>query len=470
MKHFKNTLLFVVSGLTILSSCMKDTDIEDRPTPGSVNKWIYETMANNYLWYNEIPDSASLDMNQDAEEFFTLLLSGKDGKVINADEGHHYFSTIEKKDKKSKAINSESTYGFEYAVMKQGNETPKKYAALVLYVLPNSPASVAKLKRGDWIIGVNSNSFNIEDHSILQRGAKAQFYLGKYDLLSKTITPTNQSIEIGNSKYVEDTPFLKDSVYTYGDKRIGYLAYNHFTSGSNGDTDTKYNKEMQDIFASFKENNVNEFVLDLRYNGGGEVRCAQLLSSLLAPSGALGNTFCIMEYNDKNPQKNNTLTFEKAASVADGNLDLKRLFVLTGKNTASASEAVINCLIPYMGKSNITLIGAQTIGKPVGSVSYGSNTDFDWIINPIVLRIYNKDREANYEDGFTPDIKKDDLVIDHNYLELGDTNEYLLSIALAQITGKMKSTEYRPGIPKQTFIYNSIDEKKTNGMLIFPKE
>ena len=52
-----------------------------------------------------------------------------------------------------------------------------------------------------------------------------------------------------------------------------------------------YNLYLQQLFEKFKSRNVNEFVLDLRYNGGGLVNCAQLLASLLVRENVLGEPF-----------------------------------------------------------------------------------------------------------------------------------------------------------------------------------
>ena len=76
------------------------------------------------------------------------------------------------------------------------------------------------------------------------------------------------------------------------------MVYNHFTSGPDGDKDETYNNELRQQFGAFKAEGVEEFVLDLRYNGGGLVTSAQILAELLAPESALGNTFCYLQYND----------------------------------------------------------------------------------------------------------------------------------------------------------------------------
>lgn len=466
MNH-KDCFCFILGCLSaVITSCSVDNPKPDPTLDENVNAWIYDIMEKHYLWNDEIPGKESLDMTATPDKFFNRLLSDKDGKVLKGETEHHYFSRIEKKKTSTKSINEESTYGFDFATAEMPGT--KTRVAWIIYILPNSPAAEAGLKRGDWILGVNSQTPNISDISVLRNGNAVTFYTGIYNPANKNWTVTN-SVNIAASRPVEDTPFLKDSVYHDGNKNIGYLAYNHFSSGPDGYEDKTWDKQMKQIFANFKSRNVNEFVLDLRYNGGGLVTSAQLLTSLLAPATDLGKIFCKMEYNNNYKDKNKSLSLESLSSVSGENLDLERVFVLVGPNTASASEAVINCLIPYIGRSNITLIGEQTIGKIVGSEQYGDNQDYDWLISPIVLHIKNADGKADYEDGFAPDIKVEELFVNNTLYPLGDRREMLLSAAFSQILGiGLKSTPSE-NTDHTKVIFNSTLNKRTNGMLLFPQ-
>ena len=464
-KHYCCFFLGCLS--TIITSCSVDDPKPDPTLDENVNAWTYDIMEKHYLWYDEIPAKESLDMTTAPDKFFNLLLSDKDGKVLNGKAGHHYFSRIEKKKTSTKSIDEESTYGFDFAIAQMPGT--RKYVAWIIYILPNSPAAAAGLERGDWILGVNSEMPNISDISVLRSGSAATFYTGKYNSANKSWTVTG-SVDIAASRPVENTPFLKDSVYHYGSKNIGYLAYNHFSSGPDGYKDKTWDTQMRQLFANFKSKNVNEFVLDLRYNGGGLVTSAQLLTSLLAPAEDLGKTFCKMKYNENYKDNNKSLSLESASSLSGENLDLNRLFVLIGPNTASASEAVINCLIPYMGRSNITLIGEQTIGKTVGSEQYGDNQDYDWLISPIVLHIKNADGKADYEDGFVPDIRVEELVVNNTLYPLGDRRDMLLSVAFRQIMGTGLKSSPAGNTEHTKMIFNPILNKRTNGMLLFPQE
>lgn len=455
-------LMGLLAVLLLVPSCSTDDKVPDLSDEGT-NDWIYKIMTDYYLWNEDIPAKGNLNFSQSPDKFFDSLLSDQDG--VKYGDGWLPFSRIEKKEEETKAVTAADSYGFEFASYKNGN----LYYAWVLYVLPDSPAAEAGLKRGDWIIAVGSETPNVTNTSAFYSGSETTFLLA--DVVRKgneVIFYKRRTISIAASRAVEDTPFLKDSVYTINGKKIGYLVYNNFSSGPD-DESTVYDDRMKQIFAEFKAENVSEFVLDLRYNQGGLVTCAQLMTSLLAPADALGKTFCIMEHNEKQSKRDEALLLKKNAEIGNANLDLKRIYVLTGGVTASASEAVINCLIPYLTRSNITIIGEKTIGKRVGSNTFGTKEEYGWLLHPITLRIYNADHNADYANGFEPDVKLEELVIGNELLPFGDTGEILLSEALSQITG-LKSRSVRTESEGSILLVpSSLERKQTKG-LVFESE
>ena len=176
-----------------------------------------------------------------------------------------------------------------------------------------------------------------------------------------------------------------------------------------------------------------------------------------------------MEHNKKQSKRDEALLLKKNAEIGNANLDLKRIYVLTGGVTASASEAVINCLIPYLTRSNITIIGEKTIGKRVGGNTFGTKEEYGWLLHPITLRIYNADHNADYANGFEPDVKLEELVIGNELLPFGDTGEILLSEALSQITG-LKSRSVRTESEGRILLApSSLERKQTKG-LVFESE
>ena len=74
-------------------------------------------------------------------------------------------------------------------------------------------------------------------------------------------------------------------------EKIGYLVYSAFESG--------FDQELFDVFKEFKSQNITEPILDLRYNGGGDVTSANLMSSCIAGDFCVDKTFTSYRYNDE---------------------------------------------------------------------------------------------------------------------------------------------------------------------------
>lgn len=442
--------------LFTFSACEKEDNKEEGDN--ATNRWIENTMREYYLWYEDIPNGKKLDYTADPTVFFRSLLSRQDGKDNpQVSGGHYYYSAIKKKASATTRadMSEEPTLGFEFQSWIL-NSQGTLYGANVLYVLPGSPAEKGGLKRGEWIHRINGKPVDKDNIN---------------DLLGTKPVELEVSTSFQNSKVrfvelvparVEDNPvFLAEVLQNQstGGKKVGYLVYNHFTAGPGGDGDLTYDNALRWAFARFKAEGVEEFVLDLRYNGGGLVTSAQLLAEMLAPISALGSTFCDLIYNDK---MSKTVTYKLEGT--EENLNLPQLLVLTGNRTASASEAVVNGLRPYY---KVTLLGERTEGKNVGSITLSSDK-YDYELHPIVCRIYNAVGFTDYATGFPPqwELLGNDRMVSG---ELGDyQNDILLKVALKTIVDghvpvqkPTRSTGF-DAIPD----YNSLDRKAVNGVRI----
>ncbi len=126
---------------------------------------------------------------------------------------------------------------------------------------------------------------------------------------------------------------------------------------------------------------------------------------------------------------------------------------------------MINSLIPYLSRSNITIIGEKTIGKRVGSNTFGTKEKYGWLLHPITLRIYNADHEADYANGFEPDVKIEELVIGNDLLPFGDMNEMLLGEALSRITGLKNQPACAESEGRISLVPSSLGRKQTKGLI-----
>jgi hypothetical protein len=163
------------------------------------------------------------------------------------------------------------------------------------------------------------------------------------------------------------------------------------------------------------------------------------------------------EFNDRYASYNVTETFAKK-----GNLNLNRLFFIVSQNTASASELLINSLIPYL---DVQLIGpTHTHGKPVG---FYPISVFDWYIFPVSFRTINKNGDGNYFNGLDLDYQ----VVDGLNKDWGETGEGCLSSVLNYISSgsyaRMGYTvEQRAALTEEVQNSNTrLAEPKFKGMI-----
>lgn len=110
-------------------------------------------------------------------------------------------------------------------------------------------------------------------------------------------------------------------------------------------------------------------------------------------------------------------------------LSLPRVYILTSKHTASASEATINSLKPYM---DVVVIGENTVGKGVGMQTI-STYKYKYALVPITFRFYNCEGESIPDNGITPDFYVSDGY-DTPKREIGELSEPLLAKAIELIT------------------------------------
>jgi len=443
---------------TIFTSCQgEDRRLEYKDIEGA-NSQIYSLMDSVYLWYDEIPVSNKLNFYANPDIFFYTLLSSKEKKNSS------YYSWIEQKEVATKSIDESSSYGFEFMIY----TTDSTRYARVLYVLPESPASDAGLKRGNWILGFDDKKITISNYTELLTGNGIKLTLGAFTGNAKNPLIESDSLTLAAARAVNNDPILVNKVLTStSGSKIGYLMYNHFSTGpgDNADDNT-YENKLRQIFTTFKSQNVQEFILDLRYNPGGYLSTSQLLSTMLAPSSALDKTFCVTKFNAKMDPAQYTYTFNSSLIKDGANLNLSRLYVLVSNYTASASEALINGLKPFM---KVTLIGTTTEGKNLGSQTY-EFSKFNWIIHPIVCMIYNAENKSDYAIGFKPDVVLKESADYNAFKELGDENEIMLKQALALINGAsiVKTARTKSVSIGLNIGQSSLDRKKTNGVWLAP--
>lgn len=452
---------FIVLGLTFASCDNNDDPIQssnnlDKP----INDFIWKGMNSWYNWQPNVPDLANTkDDDQDAyntylngfadpEDLFYSLLSQEEIK-INPDGTKTYrFSWIVKDfvDLNNQFQGISKSFGFRLTSLQIN--TAGDYIFYVRYVAPNSPASDAGIQRGDIFNAINGTIVNTGNYNDAVDGFSNEtvtlsFVSENNGVLTPIIDKTITAVEIS-----EDPVYLKKVFPDIHGKKVGYLVYNGFRSS--------YNDELNAAFADFKNEGIQELILDLRLNGGGSVETTAYLASMIY-ANAGNDKFAILKYNSKHPDRNGTAYFYNTLNVYDENgkdtgvnetinrlTGINQLYVLASGSTASASEMIINGLRPFM---QVKVIGTTTYGKNVGSITLYDSPSSDYTkessansahlyaMQPIVFQIYNKLDQSDYINGFDPDIEVKEYQFWNNILPFGDENEVVLKAALDDIRG-----------------------------------
>lgn len=427
--------LFLLFGLMAIISSCKDDELEKEvsqnpKTDTYVNNWIYDVMDEVYLWTDNIPSDVDKALDP-SDYFYELLYSGDRFSVIVPDYDK-LISTLD-------GVTKDPGYEFQLLQV-QGSED---VIAVVTYVKHNSPAVDAGLQRGDVITHINGTKLNINNYRIISEVSEEthNVLFDRYNTTSQALE-TQPEVSVSPIVLSENPNFLSKVITTPGGKKVGYYVYNFFSPGVGNSTE--YDDQIKSIFADFQAQGIQELVLDLRYNSGGSISSAVTLASLIGIGVDETKIFSENKWNDlyqnyiESREDGDEILRTRFLNLSENigdQLASGKVYILTGSRTASASELIINGLIPYM---TVHQIGETTIGKNVGSIPIEDNENEQntYGLLPIVMKTHNSLGQSNYENGFTPG--PEDQVRDISALPLyplGDMSEPLLARAIEHIDG-----------------------------------
>ena len=399
----------------------------------ALDSWMYDIMQQNYLWYGSMPSYDDVNL--------FLAPAGFLAKVKASNDSYSFVDSVME--------TPLPTYGFDYSLVRS-QDIDTAYNALVTYVITGSPAEKAGLQRGNWIMKVDTSYISKKYETALLQGTQARDLVmgvwkevipeveeGEEELEPvHKVVPNDITLKMGAAQIVEDNPFHKSKILDLSTGKVGYLMYNSFTAGTKDDPE-KYNNELREWSAELAQENINKVILDLRYNAGGTLDCVQLLSTILAPSYYLDQKMTFLEYNDKNIDKDATLTFDQQLLKNGKNLDLNTLIVLISGETAGAPEMLMNNLNNKIQK--LIGIGSSTKGQNVATEKF-INEEFSWAVNPVVCTVYNSEHDT-FSGGFQPHYSVSSSTDYSTFLPFGDPKEALLSVAIGVLEGTYPPTD-----------------------------
>lgn len=369
---------------------------------------FYELMQSWYLWYDEMPEI-------DPSEYSNP--QGVLEEVRYKSDYWSYITTVEKFEQYYKE-GSFTGYGFGYNSDAEGN-------VRITFTYEESPLREAGIKRS-WIIDkVDGEEITSKKHLNELLGNPE---VGESNTFLAYHSPSGDTVEqTFTVEEIKKNTILHSSIIEQNSQKIGYMVLNSFIENTS--------QELYEVFQNFSQENIDEIIIDLRYNGGGMLSRANEVGDYVIDDNHIDEIFAQIMHNDKKEDQNNYHYFKQDSLSL--NWSLPKVYFITTGSTASASEALINGLKPY---KEVYTIGKKTYGKPVGMYGFYDNKEY-YAFVPVCFRIANANEVADYYDGIPVDVEETDDITK----KFGDPEEASLKQALNHIeTGAFKHNKSVP--------------------------
>ena len=382
---------------------------------GQINEW--------YLFPETLPASLSPTPYASVQAYVDALTATARGQGRD-----RFFTYITSIAEENAFLNSGATAGFG---IRLSYDSPSS-RVFVLEAFEGAPALAAGLDRGTEILAIGTSTGNLQTvTSLFAQGGSGAVN----SALGPSTAGTSRVLRFRNAAGVEITTTVSKADFAIqpvsprygvqiidnGGTQVGYINLRTFIDSAE--------PQLRDAFLQFRNAGVTELVIDLRYNGGGLVRTAELFADLLGRNRFANEVQSVTRFRASKSANNETRNFQaQAQSVAPTRI----AFITTG-GSASASELVINAMIPYHDP-NMALIGSNTYGKPVGQIGL-DRAACDDRIRIVALATENAAGNANYFGGLASSLTNSCQAPDDITLPLGDPGEASMARALGFLSG-----------------------------------
>ncbi len=382
---------------------------------GVLNEW--------YLFPETLPTNLDPAPYTTVDSYIDALTAN--ARAQRRDRYFTYLTSIAAEDA---FYNSGSSAGFGIRLTTQTN--PGR--AFIAEAFEGAPALAAGIDRGDEIISIGTSTANLRAVSdiIASEGtagvtnALGPNTAGTARVLrmngpsgDRTVTVSKADYSLGPVSSRYGAKVIND-----GGRQVAYLNLRTFISTADN--------QLRTAFAQFKAAGITDFVIDLRYNGGGLISTAELMGDLMGGNRFSSDVFDVITYRPEKSSNNTTKRF----AVQTQSVSPVRIAFIGTTSTASASELVINGLVPFYG-SRLALVGTNTYGKPVGQVAIDKSACDDRL-RVIAFSVKNSANSDAYYDGLRTAVTTTCSAGDDLTKPLGDATEASTRAALDFLAGR----------------------------------
>ena len=362
-------------------------------SPTATKASILSTARDYYFFDTLIPASGlnPADATQTPEAFLDAITANARAQGMD-----RHFSYLTTKEASAAFFDEGTSLGFGVGIKKVGATQ-----LFVTQVFGGSPAAGAGLARGDEFLAIAPSAAALDDAAnqlpaLLAADAATPGALSA--AFSSSVQGTTRwfrlrrvggaTVEVQATTAVYSLDPVPDAaaprLVQVGGKKVGYIVLRTFVATAE--------PLLRQAAADLLARGATDLVIDLRYNGGGRLNIAGVFLDLVR-AGHPGDLKWTMKLNARHSAEESSALFATTAGALSPG---KVAFIVAG-GSASASELMVNALVPYLG-SNLAVIGDRTYGKPVGQFGFAS-ADCPTMLYLISFKLVNRDGGGDYYQG-----------------------------------------------------------------------
>jgi carboxyl-terminal processing protease len=375
-----------------------------------------------YLFPNDVASGVNPASHSNVESYIDALVAP--ARALNKDRYFTYLTSIAEE---NAFYASGSSAGFGVRL----TYDPVNQRIVIAEAYEGAPAFAAGIDRGTAIVAIGTTAGNLRSISNI---VSAEGTAGLTNALGPNDPGVSRVLRITDASGTRDVTVAKADysldpisdrygakIITEGGRNYGYINLRTFITSANA--------QLRAAFLNFRSQGVTDVIIDFRYNGGGLVSTAELMGDLLGRNRSSSEIFSQTNFRPSKSVENERHFF---AAQPESIAPTRIAFIGTG-STASASELVINSMLPYLG-ANMTLVGSNTYGKPVGQIAL-DKAECDDRMRVVAFATGNSVGTSDYYDGLAPKITNSCAASDDLTLPLGDPREASVRAAINFLSG-----------------------------------